>query len=85
MTCCIWQPATHAYRIVLYKLFKLNIKARCKIPEFLNKPLIDTSYCIQHRLELKYFHFAQLCFMQPAHQPKNGTIIHDGYMIVNSE
>ena len=30
------------------------------------KPLINTSYCIQHRLELKYFHFAQ--FLLNAHQ-----------------
>ena len=29
------------------------------------KPLIDTSYHIQHRLELKYFHFAQ--FLLNAH------------------
>ena len=25
------------------------------------KPLIDKSYRIRHRLELKYFHFAQFC------------------------
>ena len=30
------------------------------------KPLINTSYCIWHRLELKYFHFAQ--FLLNAHQ-----------------
>ena len=23
------------------------------------KPLIDTPYCFQHRLDLKYFHFTQ--------------------------
>ena len=39
--------------------------------EFLNTSLhlialIFTSYCIQHRLELKYFHFAQ--FLLNAHQ-----------------
>ena len=27
------------------------------------KPLIDTSYRIRHRLELKYLHFAQFCSM----------------------
>ena len=31
-----------------------------------NKPLINTSYRIQHRLELKYFHFAQ--FLLNAHR-----------------
>ena len=30
------------------------------------KPLIDTFYCIRHRLELKYFHFAQ--FLLNAHR-----------------
>ena len=35
------------------------------------KPLIDTSYCIWHRLELTYFHFAQFLLNahQVAHQP----------------
>ena len=35
------------------------------------KPLIDTSYRIRHRLELKYFHFAQFLLNahQAAHQP----------------
>ena len=28
---------------------------------FERTPLIDTSYCIRHRFELKYFHFAQFC------------------------
>ena len=35
-----------------------------RIPE--HKTLIEISYCIQHRLELKYFHFAQ--FLLNAHQ-----------------
>ena len=36
------------------------------------KPLIDTSYRIQHRLELKYFHFAQFLLNahRAAHQPQ---------------
>ena len=36
------------------------------------KPLIDTSYRIQHRLELKYFHFAQFLLNahRAAHQPR---------------
>ena len=44
---CILQPTTDffVYRIVALGLFKLNIKARHEIPEFLNaKTLIDTSY-----------------------------------------
>ena len=34
------------------------------------KPLIDTPYCILHRLELKYFHFAQFLLIvhRAAHQ-----------------
>ena len=64
MTCCISQPADDlfAYSIVVLGLFKLNIKARHEIPEFLDaKPLIDKSYCIQHRLELKNFTSHKFC------------------------
>ena len=62
-------PATDffAYRTVVVGFFKLNIKARHEIREFgilERKPLIDTSYRIHLRLELKYF----LCtFVAPAH------------------
>ena len=63
-------PATDffAYRAVVLGLFKLNIKARHEIPEFLNaklsssQTLINTFYRIQHRLELKYFNI--FCSMQ---------------------
>ena len=36
------------------------------------RPLIDTSYRIQHRLELKYFHFAQFLLNahRAAHRPR---------------
>ena len=36
------------------------------------KPMIDTFYCIRHRLELKYFHFAQFLLNahRAAHQPR---------------
>ena len=36
------------------------------------KPLIDASYRIRHRLELKYFHFAQFLLYahQAAHRPR---------------
>ena len=36
------------------------------------KPFIDTSYHIRHRLELKYFHFAQglLNAHRAAHRPR---------------
>ena len=64
-------PATDflAYRTVVFGFFNLNIKARHEIREFLNlerKPLVDTSYRIRHRLELKYVHFAQ--FLLNAHR-----------------
>ena len=37
-----------------------------------HKPLINTSYCIRHRLELKYFHFAQFLLNahRAAHRPR---------------
>ena len=36
------------------------------------KPLINTSYCIRHRLELKYSHAAQVLLIagRAAHQPR---------------
>ena len=39
---------------------------------FERKPLIEKSNCIRHRLELKYFHFAQLLLNahRAAHQPR---------------
>ena len=61
-----------AYRTVVLGLFKLNIKARYEIREFLNATFfIDTSYRIWHRLELKYFHFAQ--FLLNAHRAAHQT------------
>ena len=37
-----------------------------------HKPLINTSYCIQHRLGLKYFDFPQFLIIahHAAHQPQ---------------
>ena len=59
-----------ACRIVVLGLLRLNIKARQWQTRYTTilerKPLIDTSYHIRHRLELKYFHFAQ--FLLIAHQ-----------------
>ena len=54
-------------RTVVLWFFKLNIKARHEIWEFLiANLLIDASYRIWHRLELKYFHFTQV--LLNAHQ-----------------
>ena len=52
-----------ACRIVVLWLLKLNIKRYTRILDC--KPFIDTCYRIEHRLELKYFHFAQ--FLLNAH------------------
>ena len=38
-----------------------------------SKPLIDTYYCIRHRLELKYFHFAQ--FLLNPHRAAHGQVV----------
>ena len=60
---CNLEPNFHVCRIVIFRLLRLNIKARqwqtlyTRILE--RKPFIDTSYRIGHRLELKYFHFGQ--------------------------
>ena len=41
-------------------LFQVEYQGQARYARILErKPLIDTSYSIQHRLEVKYFHFAQ--------------------------
>ena len=49
------------------RIFQLEYQGQTQNTRILErKPLIDTSYCIRHRLELKYFHFAQ--FLLNAHR-----------------
>ena len=56
MTRHIWPPATDCRT----QIFHLEYQGQTRNTRILErKPLIDTSYRIQHRLELKYFHFAQ--------------------------
>ena len=65
------QPATAflasvACRIVVLRLFMVNIKARHKIPECLNTNLSWIHLIAFYIFELKYFHFTQ--FLLIAHQ-----------------
>ena len=49
------------------RIFQLEYQGQTRNTRILErKPLIDTSYRIRHRLELKYFHLAQ--FLLNAHQ-----------------
>ena len=47
-------------QILVLGMLNLNTKGRHYLTKFLTaKPFIDTSYYMGHRLELKYYHFAQ--------------------------
>ena len=74
MTRRISPPATYFLHTGLYYVtvvlgfFKLNGQTRhTRILE--RNPLIDTSYRIGHRFELKYFHIAQ--FLLNAHRAEH--------------
>ena len=53
--------------VVLSQIAQVEYQGQAQNTRILErKPLINTSYCIRHRLELKYFHFAQ--FLLNAHR-----------------
>ena len=69
MTCRISPPATDFFCVqdCSARTFQVEYRGQTQYTRILErKPLIDISYHIQHRLELKYFHFAQ--FLLNAHR-----------------
>ena len=51
--CSIWQPA--------FVLFQVEYQGQTRYTRTpVSKPLINTFYRIRHRLELNFFHFAQI-------------------------
>ena len=74
MTRCFLQPATDFFVVqdCRYWIVLVQYQGKKRNTRILErKPLTNTSYQIQHRLELKYFHFAQ-CLVnthRAAHQP----------------
>ena len=61
-TRCILPPATDFFCIQDFRslIVQVEYQGQTRNTRILErKPLIKTSYCIQHRLELKYFHFTQ--------------------------
>ena len=62
-----------AYRTVVLGFLQVEYQGQTRNTRILeHKPLIDTSYRILHRLELKYFHFAQFLLNahRAAHRPR---------------
>ena len=75
MTHRISPPATNFFLVqdCRSRIFQVEYQGQTRYTRILErKPLIDTSYRIRHRLELKYFHFAQFLLNahRAAHQPR---------------
>ena len=69
MTRHISQPAIDFFGVqdCRTRIFQVEYQGQTRNTRILErKPLIDTSYRIRHRLELKFFHFAQ--FLLNAHR-----------------
>ena len=68
MTCCISPPATNFFCVqdCCGWIFQVEYQGRTQNTRILKcNPLINTSFCIQHKLKLKFFHLAQ--FLLNAH------------------
>ena len=75
MSCRISPPATYFFCIqdCSSQIVQVEYQGQTRNTRILErKPLIDTSYRIRHRLELKYFHFAQFLLNahRAAHRPR---------------
>ena len=73
MTCLATGNCFFECRIGILRFLVVEYQGQARNTRILErKPLIDTSYRIRHRFELKYFHFAQVLLIahRAAHQPR---------------